>query len=425
MPTYFPQINSNLIITQVPYASGFNFDTVSSDVETGMRWAYPRRMNTDLDEGPPHSGFYAPVALGRFALNYPNVTDDEAVTLKNFFDSMMGRYGSFSFLDPSGNLLGYSEEFGPDSPFWTLTNITLERSPYPTPSNGVRDPFSSSLRASTFQAAGADCYAEAPIGGPNAVGLYSLTQLSGLVMCFSIYAQALQVNQTLFIGFKDSVTLETRGVTKPLPLGQWVRLDYSTVMWTDNVFNVIIGGNGTFSNSIGDQEIQFFGAQVSPMKGPGAYIATPTLNGGGFGYHASVRFDTDEFARQIAGPNQNAIQLPCYEYNASGQALLVFADTFSSGGSTPHGTAINLMGWALSAGNHVVSVAVYVGGGLAGMATYSQSRPDVPFPSPDTPNVGFTFSYTPPSIGPSSWYVVATLDDGRTANSSTNTFTVT
>lgn len=312
MPTYFPQINTNFILTQLPYISGFGYDNIDEDLETGMRWSFARRANTLLPSpqtdvpGEPTSQ-YSITPLGNFQLNYPNITDDEASTLQEFFYSMKGKWGQFALLDPSGNLLGYSENYDVAG-YWTLTDLTLEDN------RSVPDPFGGSL-ASTLETTGADCYMEAPLGGLVVLSLQSLTGLNGYMMCVSVYVQALQVNQTLFIGFKDTITLETQGQTFGLPLGRWVRISFTAQLWSDNAFNVIFGGNGTFSNSLGSQSIQFYGAQVSPMKGSGAYIMTPTYNGGGFGYHPNVRFDTDSFTRQIAGPNQNAVVLPCWEFN--------------------------------------------------------------------------------------------------------------
>src|SRR5665213_3229277 len=101
--TFFPQINSNYILTQLPYESGSAFETIVGDVESGPRFTFPRRAS-GLD-GYPQKPLFSGI------LNFPTITDAEAATLKTFFDAQYGRYGTFAFTDVNGNLFQYSESF--------------------------------------------------------------------------------------------------------------------------------------------------------------------------------------------------------------------------------------------------------------------------------------------------------------------------
>jgi hypothetical protein len=284
MPTYFPQINSNLIMTQLPYSTDQGFGTIVQDVESGPRFTYPMR-------GAGHSGF--PTGpLGRFNLNFPNITDAEVSTLKAFHASMSGRWGAFRFLDPGGNLLQYSEDF--TQTYWDKSNGPV------TVGGLVADPLG-----------GGQCYSltsgasiSAVLGqvGPADGGM------SGFIMCVSAWIQVQDPNQLIFIGFANS-SFVLRGEYYRPTQGVWVRIKHTEVLWDNNAFRAIIGGaQSTFQ---GGRQMYVFGAQVVPMKGEGARVAAPSR----WGYHANCRFDVDMFERQVGGPNQNTLSLPVVEFN--------------------------------------------------------------------------------------------------------------
>jgi hypothetical protein len=273
-----------MIITQLPYAAGLGFDTVVQDVETGMRWSFSRRANVDLPED------YAQLPLGKFKVNYSCITDAEVATLKTFFESQYGRYGEFRLLDPSGNLIPYSEDF--TALQWDKTNgISIAGS--------TTDPFGGNL-ATRLSAAPGNSFILS-IFGPADGGL------NGFVVCASMWVKAESVNQNLFIGFVDSGFSRTDAEVYMVPMGSWKRISHTATLWDNNYFRVIIGGDGTWDASV----IDVFGVQVAPTKGEGAYVRSPD----NYGYHEYVRFDTDSFQRQAIGPNQNALQLPMFEYN--------------------------------------------------------------------------------------------------------------
>lgn len=284
MPVYFPQINSNLILTQLPYSAGLAFDTVVQDVETAMRWAFSRRANTDLPDD------YSQLPLGKFNIGFSSITDAEVATLKTFFESMYGRYGEFRLLDPGGNLLPSSEDF---------TSLSWDRGNGPVNIISIAtDPFGGLLATKLF-GAGTDSYMLATLG-PSDGGI------NGFVACVSVWVKANSANQEILLGFA-SFTGVIAGTTWQLPQNQWKRIFYSAVLWDDNPFRAILGSSGTWNNT----DIDVFGFQVSPTKGEGPYVKSPD----NYGYHPYVRFDTDTFQRQSLGPDQNVLQLPMFEFN--------------------------------------------------------------------------------------------------------------
>lgn len=268
---YFPQINANLILTQVPYGTSLEFENIDVPVETGMVWSYPLR-------GAGLSG-YPSGSLGKFNVNFSNISDAEVNLLYTFFQSVRGKWGSFRFLDPSGNLLSYSQDFTNAAWVKTLTVTTGQ----PDPSGHT---LGCSLTAGHMQS----------IAGPSDGGL------SGFVMCASIWLKAVSGSVAATIGFIDETTSTAYTQQFTVASGAWTRISKNLVLPTNNQFVFYLNLSGSAYG---------FGAQVSPMKGEGAYACTP----GAYGYHANCRFDTDVFNIQAVGPNQNQLQLPVVETN--------------------------------------------------------------------------------------------------------------
>jgi len=269
----FPQVNTrNYMMVQTPFGESQEYATILQPVQTGMMWAFGTR-------GAGLSG-YPTGPLSRFAVAYSNITDAEINTLYSFFQSVKGSYGSFAFLDPSGNLLQYSELFS--NAYWTKTSSI-------TP--GQPDPLGYGNRASTATAG----YIEAVVG-PSAGGM------SGFVLCASIYVKPAANNTTVTLGFIDNTTSIQYTKATVLNAGGYSRLFYTLLVPTNNQFLFYCNFGGTCN---------IFGAQVGPQKGEGAYVLTP----GNYGYHANCRFDVDEFVTTSIGPNQNQLSLPIVEFN--------------------------------------------------------------------------------------------------------------
>ena len=68
-------------------------------------------------------------------LRYSNLSDAEAACLRQFFEAMEGSLNSFTFLDPTANLISCSE---------VLTNPVWEAAPFLSVTGGITDPLGGS-----------------------------------------------------------------------------------------------------------------------------------------------------------------------------------------------------------------------------------------------------------------------------------------
>lgn len=277
--TYFPQISASGVMVQRPYGQSVRFSTLVQDMPFGKRYSYSE-WGGGLSRYP--SG-----PLNRFELQYPSITDAEVAALQSFFTQAEGRLNEFTYLDPGGNLVNWSEDFTQTA--WTKQSVT--------PGASVSDPFGGNRG---MMVAG---------GGSN--GMLFTTVLpnggaSGFVLCGSVWAKAQSPGQQLSIGFIDSGFGVISNTTWNLPQGSWVRVWNTATLATSSYIRLLIGGLATW----GSTSIALFGAQVAPLPGPGAYRKTP----GSEGLRAKCRFDTDDFEARSLGPNQNAVKLSVIEY---------------------------------------------------------------------------------------------------------------
>ena len=267
---YFPQINSRGIMVQRPYSTTLEDWTTSEDQPSGPRFGYLRRSNP----------------LGRWDLQYPSITDAETAVLETFFDSMQGKYGVFTFLDPGGNLVQYSDLFSDAS--WSKYTATV--------GSAAADPFGGNLAMSVTGTSSNSMLATSVLPSGNA---------SGFVICGSVWVKA-PAAQTLSIGFIDSGFSVLGQSTWNLAAGQWQRIYFGMTLASNAPISLLIGGLATW----GTQTLALFGAQVSPAPGPGGYQRSPGNNG----LHATCRFDQDRFAVDYKnGPNSNAVKLKIFE----------------------------------------------------------------------------------------------------------------
>ena len=283
---YYPQIYSNAMITQLPYETQSIFDTVTQDMETGMRWSFSRTAN-NLDG-------YPAAPLTQFGVNYSNITDNEVATIKAFFDSQRGMWGQFGFVDPGGNLLQYSEDFTQN--YWNKSN-----GPVSIGSSSVTDPFGGALAMSLI-GNGPNAYLTGVIGPPEG-------GFMDWVLNASVWVKSPDVGGELRVGFIDSTFSEYRAKNWSLPQNRWIRISHTAKIWTPGEIRIVIGGFAAWTSA---RTINMFGAQVTPMKGEGAYVKSP----GRYGFRSHCRFGTDVLSVKMLGPNSNALNLPIQEVYA-------------------------------------------------------------------------------------------------------------
>jgi hypothetical protein len=266
---YFPFINSQAMITQLPYTHGQVYNTLGVDMPAGRRWAFATR-GAGLTNFPGN-------ALHKYVMNYPSISDAETAILRTFFYAMNGRYGSFSILDPGGNMVTDSENFATGG--WTLSGVTLGSS--------TTDPFGGS-KATALSGAGTLTNIFSP----------SIAGANGFALCGSVWVRP-HATGSVSIALVE-LTGGTTIVSKTLTLAAniWFRIDCSTILATNANISLQI----TVSGSATD----IFGAQCSPTIGTGGYTKAPDIPS----MRTKCRFDTDSFTVRALGPDQNSLSLP-------------------------------------------------------------------------------------------------------------------
>lgn len=261
MPVYFPQINAGGVMVQRPYQAALAHNSSISELPSGLRKRWGWRASG-------MTGFSSR-ALGRWELNYTAINDAELAVLRTFFDSMRGRLGEFTYIDPAGNLVPHSEDFNYTG--WSG----------PGAGGATTDPFGGT-RARSVGAGTFSCVV-LPAGGAG-----------GFVFCVSAWIKA---------SSSTTATLSLTGAgstVTQLPAGVWIRASHAGAVGSGAVSaSLALAGGGVM-----------FGAQVAPLPGPGGYSAAP----GNPGLHPKCRFDIDKLMPRYVGPNQIELKLSVVEY---------------------------------------------------------------------------------------------------------------
>jgi hypothetical protein len=101
------------VITQRPWTGTETYFTNKIDLESGTRYSYA----------------WLPTPLRRWELNYPTITEADAVTIENFFQAMHGRMYHFYFHDPELFLLARKSPFSwaaPDPNYQPISNCRFD-----------------------------------------------------------------------------------------------------------------------------------------------------------------------------------------------------------------------------------------------------------------------------------------------------------
>ena len=120
---------------------------VYPQLETGALAQFPvhkaRRPRTVINRAPDGSTIRIPdpaAETTEWLLTYKDLSDEEATALRSFFDAAEGTLQGFTFLDPTGNLLAFSEQL--DDDVW-------QRDPLLTINAGIADPRATLLRGNS------------------------------------------------------------------------------------------------------------------------------------------------------------------------------------------------------------------------------------------------------------------------------------
>jgi hypothetical protein len=193
-------------------------------------------------------------AVTEWSLQYSGLTDDEAAALEQFFAAAEGTLNGFTFLDPTSNLLAWSDH---------LNEAAWQRGPLVTVADGISDP-NGGTRA--WHAANTG-------GGAQTIG-QTIAAPAGYLYCLSAYARSTQaVTVTMLLGANR--TDKEIGA-------QWTR-----------IVAAAHGDPATESITLGLElpagaAIDVFGIQAEPQGGASAYQSSTS---GGVYENARLRDD--------------------------------------------------------------------------------------------------------------------------------------
>ena len=244
---------------------------------TGAAAQYPikkkisqRSVQSVMEDGTIISLADSAAMYARWELVFRDLSDDEANSFTEFFAATEGAVQSFCFLDPTANLLMWSQDL--TQSVWTAPGVKFDAA--------VSDPFGGSAAQRAHNQTG------------TSLNIAQQTQIPGSVQtCFSVYIRADQATTaTLTI----SSGTHSASITAPVSPA-WQRFHLSDVFSgsTANLQYAIASPAGT--------ALDIFGPQVDAQCSPSCYVATSGCSG----VHPEARFDAPGIDRVATGPNRN------------------------------------------------------------------------------------------------------------------------
>ncbi|HTA42386.1 MAG TPA: hypothetical protein VK789_08065 [Bryobacteraceae bacterium] len=225
--SWFPQIGSGSIV-QFPATRSRKWRALLNELESGEQILLPDRTAGQIE----------------WLLRFQDLTDAERSSLSALFTTSQGSFGTFTFIDPLANLLGWSEDL--TQPNWQPGLLRTNA--------GISDPLGTK-RASSISNASA--------------GAQALQQTLGVpgdyVACFSAWIRS-DATETVILQ-RDNI--QTRVTAGPA----WRRESISGK-------GVAAGTESTFSIALGaGQTIDVWGLQVEAQPYPSAYKQTSVPSG--------------------------------------------------------------------------------------------------------------------------------------------------
>jgi Conserved hypothetical protein 2217 (DUF2460) len=205
-------------------------------------------------------------------LSYAHVTTGEFASIQALFDAVEGRLNTFTFVDPTDNLLNWTEDFSQSN--WTVDPLLQA-------SAAVQDPFGGTGAAqmtNTAQVA-------------QRIG-QTIAAASSFQYCFSLYlrSDAPCTVQMVAVSLSD----QSR---RPFAVGSsWMRAIAPVRLPTpgDGIYFGLELPAGC--------SVTVFAPQVEAQPGAGSYKKTTNLAG----VYPNSRFDSDELTLTATGPNQHS-----------------------------------------------------------------------------------------------------------------------
>jgi hypothetical protein len=249
----FPQLSSGAS-TQYPVIRQFSQRSIQSVMEDGTIMSLPDIAASYL----------------AWKVAFRDLSDREANVLRSFFASAQGNLQSFIFLDPTANLLVWSEDFSKAA--WQTAGLIFD--------NNVPDPF------------GANRATRAHNNSTGVLTIAQQTQIPGLAQtCFSVYLRSVEP-------VTASLTRSAGGHSQTVQVSvtsTWQRFYLSTAFaaLTDaSIFTISI---------LAGTAVELFGPQLDSQVNPSEYVTTTTQSG----VYSDARFDMNQLEVIATGFNRN------------------------------------------------------------------------------------------------------------------------
>lgn len=250
---------------------------VFPQLSTGASAQYPilkqfsqRSLQSAMEDGtlvvlPDSDGDYL-----RWRIAFRDLSDQEAGSLSDFFAATQGSLLPFLYLDPTANLLRWSEDYSRSC--WTTAGISLE--------SDILDPI------------GGSCASRATNNGAMPLVIAQDTQIPGLVQaCFSVYLQAVA---PLSVTLSRKAAGQSQDITV-LVGSHWQRFSVSGSLPS-------VSDASQFAITVpAGASVDLFGAQVDAQLNPSEYV----LGEGIGGVYTAARFDMRRLNVTATGPNRN------------------------------------------------------------------------------------------------------------------------
>ncbi len=255
---YYPQLTTGAV-SQFPVTRSTQMRTVSNQLASG----FTIRME---DAGAQKA---------QWRLQYSGLSDGERSSIESLFEASEGQLNTFTFLDPTDNLLMWSED-------WTQAVWTPD--PLLQVTGGISDPIGGTYAMQLTNTGQTTQQIVQSTGGP-----------SSFLYCFSVYVRSAvpgAVQLVVAATGQTSLTPVTTG-------SSWRRVTASgrlSVQQDGISFGVQLPAGA---------QVDVFGAQVEAQPAAGLYKKTVDLGG----VYPIARFSSDLLSFVANAPNQNSCQL--------------------------------------------------------------------------------------------------------------------
>uniref|UniRef100_Q01Z31 Uncharacterized protein n=1 Tax=Solibacter usitatus (strain Ellin6076) TaxID=234267 RepID=Q01Z31_SOLUE len=247
---------------------------VYPQLETGALSQFPmrktRRTRTVTNRAADGSTIKLSDPAGvttEWSLNYTDLSDQEAATLRGFFEAAEGSLNGFTFLDPTGNLLAWSDQ---------LMNAVWQRDPALAVTGGEADPRGGK---------------QAWVAGNSGPAVQAITQTiaapGACQYCFTVYLHAATPATVRLWAGSDSTSAKVNS--------EWNRFMLTTSLQADTSsmrFGIEMEALKT---------IELYGIQVEVQPGASGYKGT-----GRGGVYEGAHLRDDALAITRTGVNRNS-----------------------------------------------------------------------------------------------------------------------